>query len=157
MANLNFDNDLAGLYGDNISCYAQQLSVVTINQYQSQEERVFNTWMDQRTLAVDGPALRSLQSSDQSNYQQYVDQSQRSGGTIPDFYLALVDKYGQIVGDDFSSSIRVTVDTNYYVKDNNTATYTPVLEGNQLYSDYGGISPVQGLVFTGAPGYEYRL
>jgi len=88
--------------------------------------------MDQRTLINNEAStiLRSLQSNVQSNYQQYVDQNQRSGGTIPNFYLALVDKYGQIVGNDFSSSIRVTVDTNYYVKNNNTNTYTPVLEGN---------------------------
>ena len=35
--------------------------------------------------------------------------NQRSGGDIPTVYLAQVDIYGQIVGSDFSSRIRVTV------------------------------------------------
>jgi hypothetical protein len=53
----------------------------------------------------------------------------QSGGTIPDFQIAHVDKYGQIVAD-FDSKIRIQVDKESYVKDNNTKTYSPMPEGN---------------------------
>ena len=62
------------------------------------------------------------------NQTSFTQHYQKSGGTIPDFQLAHVDKYGQIVAD-FDSKIRVSVDQDYYVKDNNTKRYTPVLEG----------------------------
>lgn len=55
---------------------------------------------------------------------------QRSGGDIPEFYLAHVDKYGQIVGDDMSSKLRISVDSASYLRDSNTLSYIPVLEGS---------------------------
>ncbi len=50
------------------------------------------------------------------------------GGEIPGFQLAHVDKYGQIVSD-FDSKIRVSVDQEYYERDQNTRRYTPTIEG----------------------------
>ena len=58
---------------------------------------------------------------------------------------------------DFDSKIRVTVDSEYFVKDEQTKRYTPVLEGTTSYTVYGGVSLVSNLMFTGAPGYRYRL
>lgn len=105
--------------------------------------------------------LRELQSANTSNSTtstktSYTQTNVQSGGTIPDFQIAEIDKYGQIISD-FSSKIRVTVDSGYYTKDTNTMRYTPVLEGTQQYFAYGGVIAVDGLEFTAAPGYKYRL
>ena len=69
--------------------------------------------------------------------------------------MAHIDKYGQIVAD-FDSKVRVSVDPNY-PKDSNTQRYTPVLEGTTSLTSYGGVAYATGLVFTGAPGYNYSL
>ena len=58
---------------------------------------------------------------------------------------------------DFDSKIRVSVDQEYYPKDNKTKRYVPVLEGTTAYTSYGGVSQVSNLQFSAAPGYKYRL
>lgn len=58
---------------------------------------------------------------------------------------------------DFDSKIRVSIDQTYYLKDSNTKRYIPVLEGTTQYTSYAGVAQIQGLIFSGAPGYDYRL
>lgn len=70
--------------------------------------------------------------------------NQRSGGVIPDFYLAHIDKYGQIVAD-FDSKIRVSIDSSFYKQDINTKRYTPILEGTTQFTSYGGAAAVENL------------
>lgn len=49
------------------------------------------------------------------------------------------------------------MDQEYYVRDNNTKRYTPVLEGTTSYTSYGGAAQIQNLLLSAAPGYKYRL
>ena len=44
--------------------------------------------------------------------------------------MALVDKYGQIVGSDSSSKIRAIVDTDFTKNNNSANSYPPVIEGS---------------------------
>jgi hypothetical protein len=46
----------------------------------------------------------------------------RSGGAVPEFFVAHVDKYGQIVAE-FDNKIRVGLDKNAYNVDENTKKY----------------------------------
>lgn len=65
-------------------------------------------------------------------------EGEQSGGTIPDFQIAHIDKYGQIVAD-FNSKIRVSVAQDYPL-DANTKRYTPVLQGTTEYTSYAGVA-----------------
>lgn len=53
-------------------------------------------------------------------------ENQRSGGSVPRAYIALVDTYGQIVGTDEGSKLNVVVDPSTYSTDD---TYRPILGG----------------------------
>jgi len=61
--------------------------------------------------------------------------SQRSGGSIPEMYLALVDKYGQIVSSDDDSKIQVMIDAIAAKQANingeeEANKFPPFIEGN---------------------------
>ena len=47
---------------------------------------------------------------------------------MPTYYLGHMDQYGQIVGDDFSSKVRVQIDATYTLTSNATK-YPPIIEG----------------------------
>ncbi len=150
--NISFELNKAGWYGDSISAYAQQLKPISGAQYNRTIKRIDNplTYQDffsyvtiyeaNKTANRTKNPIRKLQEIDYFSNEPLVDMfqtidkakftqsNQRSGGTIPDFQLAHVDKYGQIVSD-FDSKIRVSVDSDYFVKDDKTRRYTPVLEG----------------------------
>ena len=80
----------------------------------------------------------------------------RSGGQVPEFYIAHVDKYGQIVVE-FDKKVRVGLNEGSYKQDVNTKKYTPILAGAQEYNTYGGVAAIDALEFSGAPGYDYKL
>eukprot|EP00347_Sterkiella_histriomuscorum_P016469 403353061 len=152
--NVTFKANEAGWYGDSLSSYAQQLMFLTQSEYDKQLEKVAFGENNQRTL-YQKRELQSIGITNASN--SYVMSNVRSGGQIPYFYLAHVDKYGQIVGDDDTSKLRVQVDSSSYEKNRDTLTYTPVLEGSQSFLTFAGVSAIQDLTFTAAPGYKYRL
>ncbi len=53
---------------------------------------------------------------------------QRSGGDVPHTFLAHIDKYGQIVGSDFNSKVRVLVNSTSN-PDTRSLVYPPIIEG----------------------------
>jgi hypothetical protein len=63
---------------------------------------------------------------------------------VPQFFVAHVDKYGQIVAE-FDNKIRVGLDNNAYKVDENTKKYSPILGGTQEYQTYGGVAAISGL------------
>ncbi len=73
---------------------------------------------------------------------------------VPEFFLAHVDKYGQIVPE-FDSKVTIQIDS--YKKDAKTKAYVPLLSGTTQYISYGGVVAVDNLQFSGAPGYNYSL
>ncbi|CDW79966.1 UNKNOWN [Stylonychia lemnae] len=151
--NVFFEKNIAGWYGDSISSYSQNLKIISAEEYELQLEKIKAGEISQRKLEAYSKTNNSIRPQES----QYQVNSVRSGGNIPQVFLAHVDKYGQIVGDDFESKLRVIVDSNSFVKDKNTLTYTPVLEGSQSFTTYAGVSQIDDLMFTGAPGYSYRL
>ena len=68
-------NNKALLYGDDIPCFAQNLIQVS----ETRSLRVLSNYSDIDILSLS---------------------SQKSGNNLPDLYLSLVDKYGQVVGSD---------------------------------------------------------
>ena len=74
---------------------------------------------------------------------------------IPDFYLALLDIYGQVVVTDSSSKVRVLVNTNSTNK--SSSKYSPVIEGNSQFLITGGVVMISGISFTATPGDSYSL
>ncbi|CDW87730.1 UNKNOWN [Stylonychia lemnae] len=96
--------------------------------------------------------LRQLQ-NEQPSTQEI--KSQRSGGTIPKLYMALKDQYGQIVGSDFKSKVRVSVDLKNL--DNKQSLYLPILEGTLSFDIIGGIALIQDISIVGNPGSSYKF
>lgn len=92
-----FINNSAGEYGNDIACFAERLEVVN--------STVYDDMMIKLGL-MNNSTLRAL-------YEASTNVSaQRSGGNIPTTYVAHVDKYGQIVGSDFTSIVRVSVNAS---------------------------------------------
>ena len=61
--------------------------------------------------------------------------NQRSGGTLPEMYLAIVDKYGQVVSTDDSSTLTMVVDADF----NTNVSYSAGFEGNAIYTPTNGM------------------
>ena len=76
-----------------------------------------------------------------------------SGGKLPDIYLALVDKYGQIVGSDSESRLTVINDPQY----NEHSQYNVLLEGTIQYTALYGMFMINDLNFTSEPGTNNRI
>ncbi|TNV88247.1 hypothetical protein FGO68_gene13755 [Halteria grandinella] len=160
-AGVEFSGNKAGWYGDSISCYAQQLKKITLAEYKGQVERINFPISAEEAAAEQNSTRRRLSESSQL-LTNTVEQSKanatgvRSGGKIPEFYVAHVDKYGQIVAE-FDSKIRVAIDDSAIKKDENTIRYTPILAGTQQYTTYAGVAAIDDLEFSAAPGYNYKL
>ena len=69
--------------------------------------------------------------------------------------MAHVDQYDQIVGDDFTSKVRVQVDATYTA--NPKAKYSPILEGTSQFTSIAGVVQVSDVSFAASPGYTYRV
>ncbi|CDW74850.1 UNKNOWN [Stylonychia lemnae] len=81
--------------------------------------------------------------------------SQQSGGSLPIIYIALIDKYGQIVGNDFSSKVRISIQTQNL--DEKASKYQPFIEGNTDFQTLGGISVIQNVFVTSNPGSKFYV
>ncbi len=71
-------------------------------------------------------------------------------------YLALGDKYGNIVGNDNSAKVTIRLD----VSSNNASTLAsqyPALNGASQFVSTGGTFEVAGIGFTAKPGYSYTI
>lgn len=82
--------------------------------------------------------------------------NQQSGGAIPTIYIAHVDKYGQIVGSDFSSKVTVSIDSTYTLN-SSASKYSPILEGTTTFTSIGGAIIISDVKFAARPGYTYRI
>jgi len=72
-------------------------------------------------------------------------------------YLALVDKYGQIVGSDSESKVTVIVDTAYSDDDPEANVYKPIIEGTSQFFAEAGVYNISDIIFSATPGSSYRV
>lgn len=78
-------------------------------------------------------------------------QSQASGSTLPKLFVALVDKYGQIVNSDNESLVRVNIDQS---KKGKSKVF---IDGETELSVMNGIAVVEDISVLGQPGMDYDL
>eukprot|EP00347_Sterkiella_histriomuscorum_P009503 403340963 len=144
-----FKDNYAYQYGNNISCFAQKISKIDEQLY---KQSLLKIGMQTRLRQLD---LISDQLNQNNNTSSVV-ASQQSGGTIPEMYLSLVDKYGQIVSTDSSSKLRVNVNP-IYTQNSKSTVYPPILEGNSQFLVAAGVVQINEIQFTGTPGQKYGL
>lgn len=73
-------------------------------------------------------------------------------------YLALVDKYGQIVTSDDNSKINVMIDAKKSSNDSIEGDkFPPFIEGTSQYEVQNGVVKVSDVAFAATPGYNYSL
>ncbi|CDW74791.1 UNKNOWN [Stylonychia lemnae] len=168
--NVYFKDNSAVYYANDTGCFAQQLNIVNVKTYnylmsryglletEEQDDRA-RRYLDSNNtneLEVQKPWWeRNLQESTLNEKDGKVS-NQRSGGAIPTIYLAHVDKYGQIVGSDFTSKVRVFVDTTQ-ITDPDALLYTPTIEGITLFNAKAGLVKASDFNFAGAPGFQYTV
>lgn len=99
-----FAENTALIYGDDVSCVPQRVVYLTKEQFEANRQKRIKA---KETWKAEGRALyesyiRQLQTEnvlDEELVRTEATQfSQRSGGEIPETYLALVDMFGRIVG-----------------------------------------------------------
>ena len=78
--------------------------------------------------------------------------NQQSGGALPTIYIALVDKFGQIVGSDNISTTTLSISGSYL-----GASYTPTLAGSTTQIATNGAFMFSGVTFTAQPGSTYSM
>ena len=71
-------------------------------------------------------------------------------------FLALVDKYGQVVSSDDESVIDVMLDA-FAANQNEAMKFPPFIEGTTQYQVQAGVIKVSEIGFTATPGYNYSL
>ncbi|CDW71354.1 UNKNOWN [Stylonychia lemnae] len=159
-SNVQMDSNYANKYGDDISCFSQNLKVINWNTYLKQMVKAGLKSNDDeeslaRRLLIEEINQRKLTDGVLKENSTTVN-SLRSGGVIPRIYLAHVDKYGQIVGSDSSSKVRVTVNqsANTLEKANE---YPPVIEGDTQFIAVSGMIIARDLIFTATPGYKFSI
>ncbi|CDW72330.1 UNKNOWN [Stylonychia lemnae] len=64
--------------------------------------------------------------------------------------MALIDKYDQIVGSDFSSKVRIAVQSNNV--NGQEIIYPPIFEGSSEFKVNGGIAVISNIIITAQPG-----
>ncbi|CDW84065.1 UNKNOWN [Stylonychia lemnae] len=147
---ISFINNKAHYYGDNLACYSQNLRAVTQTQYLNKMIQIGLKTQDDfdlRILSLDQNLFNHRELQNLLN--------QRSGGSIPEIYMAMMDKYGQIVGSDFKSKVRVNIDISNL--NENQTKYPPILEGSNSFDIIGGIAVISDIVIVGTPGISYQL
>ncbi|CDW74982.1 UNKNOWN [Stylonychia lemnae] len=143
--NLVFSQNQATQYGNDIGSYSQDLISVSYQQYALHMQKL-------------GYQIESRMLNNQSDLGKITSnqiENQRSGGEIKTLYLSMQDKYGQIVGSDFSSKVKASVQTLNL--DSNQSKYPPLIEGSYNFDTFGGISVIQNMKFVGNPGSNYTL
>jgi hypothetical protein len=78
-------------------------------------------------------------------------ENQQSGGTIPTMYFALVDKYGEYIGSDLSSTITLNINTT-----KTYSNYYPILNGVTSVKARKGVFVLQDVTFTSEPNSDHR-
>ncbi|CDW87963.1 UNKNOWN [Stylonychia lemnae] len=149
--NMKFSNNSAQYYGDIIACFASKLGLLNYNQYKDQMIKLNIKSAEE----FDYRMLDAINSSSSVPITEQNVQNQRSGGSIQNLYATLLDKYGQIVGSDFSSKVRLQV--NITNLDSNASKYPPILEGSSDFVAQGGVAVIQGVSLTGSPGSSYKV
>eukprot|EP00347_Sterkiella_histriomuscorum_P007237 403349735 len=144
---ITFQNNKADLYGNDISCFSQNLKKI--------DEELYYQMLTKAGVDIRMRYLEDLYSQQSLEISTQLDQ-QRSGGTIPGIFMALVDKYGQIVGVDSNSKVRVALSTDY-ITSSDATKYSPIIEGQQQFVVVGGVVQIQDIQFTGTPGQKYGL
>ncbi|CDW72107.1 UNKNOWN [Stylonychia lemnae] len=150
-ADVQFLNNIATQYGNDLSCFAQRIIKINQETYLNTMKNLGIEQRRQRLLTDYIYPSRILNVSISTQIK-----SQRSGGTMPGIYVALVDKYGQIIGIDQESKVRVNIDSFIEVSKEAQA-YPPIIEGQSQFAVLGGVVYIQNIQFTGTPGYQYSL
>ena len=75
----------------------------------------------------------------------------RSGAEFNTTYMGIVDMYGQIIGSDYSSTVRVFVNSSYN-KNAEANIYPPIVEGTNSFDVKGGVVELSNIKFYGTPG-----
>ncbi|CDW83853.1 UNKNOWN [Stylonychia lemnae] len=78
---------------------------------------------------------------------------QQSGGEIQPFYLALIDKYNQVVTADSTNKIRLVIN----VTNSQNYRYPPIIEGDSTFYLSYGLAEIKDLAFAGTPGANYSI
>ncbi len=71
-------------------------------------------------------------------------------------YLALGDKYGNIVGNDNEAKLTIRLDVSNN-NDTTLASQYPALSGESQFLSVGGTFEISGIGFTAKPGYTYTV
>ncbi|CDW85824.1 UNKNOWN [Stylonychia lemnae] len=140
--NLNFIDNSAFQYGDNLACFPQKLGSLSVNQYLA---HILKLGLIENT----NQRLLQYTTAEKIQYFQSI-QSQKSGGAIPIIYMALIDQYGQIVGSDSNSKVRISIQANNL--DEKAIMYPAILQGNSDFQASSGIAIIQDVIVTGTPG-----
>ncbi|CDW85128.1 UNKNOWN [Stylonychia lemnae] len=147
-AQMIFQNNKARIYANNIASYPQKLIKISEEQYNKQLQRVID--QDQRRLLANDELV-----SDQNNISQG---HFRSGDSLPQMYLALADKYGQIVGTQNDQKLQISIIGRKLNATSQTQDmYSPVITGKTTFYSENGVYKLEGVQFTGSPGYSYEL
>ncbi|CDW84862.1 UNKNOWN [Stylonychia lemnae] len=150
--NMIFSENQATQYGDNIACFSQKLGVIDRDLYKKQMLKLGLVSLDD----FDFRLLNTISDNNNASISyDYSLNSQRSGGEVPVLYMALIDKYGQIVGSDFKSKVRIQIQTEGL--DANASKYSPIIEGSTDFIATGGIAVIQDINIVGTPGSSYQM
>ncbi|CDW88635.1 UNKNOWN [Stylonychia lemnae] len=134
---VNYKNNTAGVYGDNISSVSRVLQQLTKDQYLSVKAKFDTSTSNERMI-------RALQ----DNSQQGITQKQKSGGVMDPIYFALIDKYGFIVTSDETSKLYLQVNQNSNYK------YQTTFETETTFSIKNGVFAVDNLVVVAQPNSQ---
>eukprot|EP00347_Sterkiella_histriomuscorum_P016286 403353768 len=153
---VTFKNNSASLYGDNIASFSEKLGLISLQEYYfmlfKNNEIDEDYYLQMINQSENSRLLQEAQVA--QNYS--IITNQRSGGILPDIFLAHMDRYHQIVGTDFYSVLRVFVNSSYN-QEPLANIYAPIIEGNNQFISFGGVILVHGVSFTASPGNNYSL
>lgn len=128
-----YDSNSAGYYGNNYACFAQNLVQITEDEY--------NSGLITRRMISEIEGTTTLTLDDFG-----------SGSAIPDLYVALVDKFGQIVGDDSLSILTLNVNTSLI---STSDSIQPIMSGVTSVSASNGMFYLSDIYFIGRPESDY--
>jgi hypothetical protein len=125
-----FSNNVAALYGNDVSSVAQKLKSVSQEYYDA-------------NVNVDG-AITTVTVGDP--YPTNTITNHQSGGVLSTMYFGIFDQYDSLVKSDSGSNLVVSVNVNP------TDTYTPFLDGNTIVVSTRGLFKIENVGMSAAPG-----
>ncbi|CDW88565.1 UNKNOWN [Stylonychia lemnae] len=69
--------------------------------------------------------------------------------------MALIDQYGQIVGSDSNSKVRISIQTSDL--DEKANKYPGILQGSSDFQASSGVAIINDVIITGTPGSTYHV